>query len=330
MCLSTPLSTSSETLEYGSRRCPSAEELELLSTFVKVFLRVKFDIGLVNIGIVYLYHDSASDISLSLMQISRTNSIAPVVHNQRCVKRRGQTSNIDASGLQSKLPKRQSKKGRTTYESDDDAQIQMRLARLRRDVLEQQEDIEEEVVNENEQTDDALERLRNFRESLGIPEPQQRQHSTPKARTVPKRRYSTSDKHSSRKDFDTQVEMSEAQLLQRLQKLRQSLSSPDRSKTSKSQRGSKKKKTQFLPSSVADRHPTNSSLSAELFSAASENPQTQVPNMMHLQGVNPGLAKELHQHWSMDLNNVMHMGFAIEGGQVDQFVGHGDLHQYAQ
>jgi len=69
-------------------------------------------------------------------------------------------------------------------------------------------------------------------------------------------------------------------------------------------------------------------MSAELFSASSENPPD--AGMLHMQGVNPGLAKELQQHWAMDLNNVMHMGFTIEGGQVDQFVGHSHLHQYAQ
>jgi hypothetical protein len=261
----------------------------------------------------------------------RANSVAPNTHNlneQGGVKRSGDTSNTEP-----KSQKRQGKKGRATYESDDDAQIAMRLARLRRDVLEQQEDVEEEVVNEHEHTDDALERLRSFRESLGIPEPQQRQHSTPKAKTISKRRYSTSDKHLGRRDFETPAEVSEAQLLQRLQKLRQSLTSPERSKTSKSQRASKKKRIQCFPSNSADsRQPTNTSMSAELFSAVAENPQAQDASMLHLQGVHSGLAN--NQHWSMDLNNVMHMGFTMEGGQVDQFVtsacGHGHLHQYSQ
>ena len=247
------------------------------------------------------------------------------------VKRGGHTSNTGASEVQSKSQKRQGKKSRTTYESDDDAQIAMRLARLRRDVLEQQEDVEEEVVNEHEHTDDALERLRSFRESLGIPEPQQRQHSTPKAKTISKRRHNSSDKHLGRKDFETPAEVSEAQLLQRLQKLRQSLTSPERSKTSKSQRASKKKRTQYFPSNSVERQSTNTSMGAELFSAVAENPHAQDASMLHLQGVNSGLAN--NQHWSMDLNNVMHMGFTMEGGQVDQFVasacGHGHLHQYA-
>lgn len=227
--------------------------------------------------------------------------------------------------------KRQVKKGRASYESDDDAQIAMRLARLRREVLEQQEEVEEEVVNEHEQTDDALERLRSFRESLGIPEPQQRPNSltstTPKAtKMISKRRYSSSSDKSlggGRKDFETPAEVSEAQLLYRLQKLRQSLTSPERSKaaSSKSQRTTKKKRIQYLPSHAAA---TNA---AELFST-SENPQVvqdAAAAMLH-----PGLAKEMQQHWSMDLNNVMHMGFSMEGGPVDQFVGHGHLHQYAQ
>lgn len=228
---------------------------------------------------------------------------------------------MDASRM--KAQKRQSKKGRATYESDDDAQIAMRLARLRRDVLEQQEDVEEEVVNEHEQTDDALERLRSFRESLGIPEPQQRQQSTPKAKAMSKRgRYSSSDKGMGRKDFESPAEVSEAQLLYRLQKLRQSLTSPERSKSLKSQRVTKKKRIQYLPSNAAA-GAANASMSVELFP---ENSQAQDAGML----LNPGLAKELQQHWSMDLNNVMHMGFSIEGGQVDQFVGHGHLHQYAQ
>lgn len=231
----------------------------------------------------------------------------------------------------SKAQKRQVKKGRASYESDDDAQIAMRLARLRREVLEQQEEVEEEVVNEHEQTDDALERLRSFRESLGIPEPQQRPNSsttaTPKATKMnPKRRYSSSDNKSlgGRKDFESPAEVSEAQLLYRLQKLRQSLTSPERSKaaSSKSQRATKKKRIQYLPSHAA----ATNAAAAELFST-SENPQVvqDAAGMLH-----PGLAKEIQQHWSMDLNNVMHMGFSMEGGPVDQFVGHGHLHQYAQ
>lgn len=257
--------------------------------------------------------------------------MAPI--EQGGLKRGGHTS---STGAQPKPQKRQSKKSRTTYESDDDAQIAMRLARLRRDVLEQQDDVEEEVVNEHDHTDDALERLRNFRESLGIPEPQQRLHSTLKGKTTSKRRYSASDRHLGRKDFETSAEVSEAQLLQRLQRLRQSLTSPERSKSSKSQRASKKKRIQYFPSNSADRQgPANTSMSAELFSAVAENPQAQDASMLqHLQGVNAGLAKDLSQHWSMDLNNVMHMGFTMEGGQVDQFVGsvhsHGHLHQYAQ
>ncbi|KAG0568421.1 hypothetical protein M758_6G016100 [Ceratodon purpureus] len=254
------------------------------------------------------------------------NSIAPVAHNlsvQGGVKR---------TEMQPKSQKRQSKKGRTTYESDDDAQIAMRLARLRRDVLEQQDDVEEEVVNEHDHTDDALERLRSFRESLGIPEPQQRLHSTPKSKAMSKRRYSASDRHLGRRDFESPAEVSEAQLLARLQKLRQSLTSPERSKTSKSQRASKKKRIQYFPSNSAERQPTNMSMSAELFSAVAENPQPQDASMLHLQGVNPGLAN--NQQWSMDLNNVMHMGFSMEGAQVDQYVaaacGHGHLHQYTQ
>lgn len=281
--------------------------------------------------ICVIYNTIPADLCWFSILSYRVSSIAPIVHDQReqrSVKSGGHT---DASKLQPKVQKRQSKKGRATYESDDDAQIAMRLARLRRDVLEQQDDVEEEVVNEHEHTDDALERLRSFRESLGIPEPQQRQHSTPKAKTISKRRYNSSDKSLGRKDFETPAEVSEAQLLYRLQKLRQSLTSPERSKTSKSQRATKKKRIQYFPSNSADRLPTNTSMSTELFSAAAENnPQAQDPSMLHLQGVNPGLAKELQQHWSMDLNNVMHMGFTIEGGQVDQFVGHGHLHQYAQ
>lgn len=251
------------------------------------------------------------------------SSIAPIAHDHT----EQSSGSIDASKMQPKVQKRQSKKNRTTYESDDDAQIAMRLARLRRDVLEQQDDVEEEVVNDHEHTDDALERLRSFRESLGIPEPQQRQHSTPKAKAMSKRRYNSSEKCLGRKDFESPAEVSEAQLLYRLQKLRQSLTSPERSKGSKSQRVTKKKRIQYFPSNTAERQPSNTSMSAELFA---ENPQPQDAGMLHLPGVNPGLAKELQQHWSMDLNNVMQMGFAIEGAQVDQFVGHGHLHQYAQ
>jgi hypothetical protein len=251
-----------------------------------------------------------------------------IVHDQSSVKSMEGASRMQQQQSTKAQKRHGVKKGRASYESDDDAQIAMRLARLRREVLEQQEEVEEEVVNEHEQTDDALERLRSFRESLGIPEPQQRPNSsttaTPKAtKMISKRRYSSSSDKSlgGRKDFESPAEVSEAQLLYRLQKLRQSLTSPERSKaaSSKSQRATKKKRIQYLPSHAAA---TNA---AELFST-SENPQVvqDAAGMLH-----PGLAKEIQQHWSMDLNNVMHMGFSMEGGPVDQFVGHG-MHQYAQ
>ena len=75
---------------------------------------------------------------------------------------------VGEEGLKIQVPRRRSRKNQKRYESDSDSQIALRLARLRRDVLELQEESEEEILEEHKEDDDALIRLRSFRESLGI------------------------------------------------------------------------------------------------------------------------------------------------------------------
>jgi len=235
--------------------------------------------------------------------------------------------------LRAQLPKRQGRKHLPRDESDSDTQIALRLARLRRDVLELQEESEEDLPEEHKEEDDALNRLRSFRESLGIPAPEPLMPCPPKSKKNHKRRHQTTGRYPRKKEFEDSPELSETQLLERLQQLRESLMSPERSKGSKLQRESRKKRIRPRANKFSDRNPGNYGVSEDLHPIGVEHPHAQAANNLHLEGVHLGVAKELqNQCWAMDLNNVMQMEFGIEGGQVDQFGGSGCGHlgQYAQ
>ena len=94
--------------------------------------------------------------------------------------------------------------------------------------------------------------------------------------------------------------MSESQLLERLQQLRQSLTSPDRSKSSKQQGETRKKRIRPRGKKSSDRIPSiYEVVNAEEHSLSEEHVDAQATTL-NLEGVNLGMAKELQNHWAMD------------------------------
>lgn len=249
-------------------------------------------------------------------------------------ERGGSTSNfVGEESLKIQVPRRRGRKNQKRYESDSDSQIALRLARLRRDVLELQEESEEEILEEHKEDDDALIRLRSFRESLGIPDAEPLLLSPPKAKRNYKRRHHPTIKYPQKKEFEESLEMSESQLLERLQQLRQSLTSPERSKSSKQQGEARKKRIRPRGKKSSDRIPSIYEVVNAEHSLSEEHVDVQ-GNTLNLEGVNLGVAKDLQNHWAMDLNNVIQMEFGIEGGHhVDHQYGApdcGHMEQYAQ